>query len=76
MYSYHLQIYNIILRTNYVILNFLLQTDKEVTLLEVGCGVGNFIYPLLEEKTNFFFYACDFSERAVQFVKVCHFKIP
>ncbi|CAH1788855.1 unnamed protein product [Owenia fusiformis] len=44
--------------------------DAEVTtLLEVGCGVGNFIWPLLSEKKNFYFYACDFSPRAVQFVK-------
>ncbi|KAK8747991.1 hypothetical protein OTU49_016260 [Cherax quadricarinatus] len=39
------------------------------TLLEVGCGVGNFLYPLLEEGLNLFIYACDFSPRAVQFVK-------
>lgn len=38
-------------------------------VLEVGCGVGNFIFPLLEEFDNLFFYACDFSKRAVQFVK-------
>ena len=40
-------------------------------LLEVGCGVGNFIYPLLEEDTTnmFFIYACDLSPRAVEFVK-------
>ena len=39
-------------------------------MLEVGCGVGNFIFPLLEEDRNIYFYACDFSPRAVQFVKV------
>ncbi|KAK4881469.1 hypothetical protein RN001_004788 [Aquatica leii] len=38
-------------------------------IFEVGCGVGNFIYPLLEEKLNFFIYACDFSPRAIEFVK-------
>ncbi|XP_022099936.1 methyltransferase-like protein 6 [Acanthaster planci] len=38
-------------------------------LLEVGCGVGNAIYPLLEENRQLFVYACDFSPRAVQFVK-------
>ncbi|XP_065209629.1 tRNA N(3)-methylcytidine methyltransferase METTL6 isoform X3 [Planococcus citri] len=46
--------------------------DKQIkqTLLEVGCGTGNFIYPLLtEEKSSFFIYACDFSPRAVELVK-------
>lgn len=44
------------------------------TLLEVGCGVGNLVFPLLEEQikeesTGFYFYACDFSPRAVDFVR-------
>ncbi|XP_045598764.1 tRNA N(3)-methylcytidine methyltransferase METTL6 [Procambarus clarkii] len=43
--------------------------EKTRSLLEVGCGVGNFLYPLLEERLNLFIYACDFSPRAVQFVK-------
>lgn len=38
-------------------------------LLEIGCGVGNFVFPLIEEKTSYYIYACDFSPRAVQFVK-------
>lgn len=38
-------------------------------MLEVGCGVGNMIYPLIEEKrNNYFIYACDFSPRAIEFV--------
>lgn len=38
--------------------------------LEVGCGVGNLIFPLIEEKrNNFFVYSCDFSHRAIEFVK-------
>ncbi|KAJ1520555.1 hypothetical protein ONE63_003671 [Megalurothrips usitatus] len=44
-------------------------TDERRTLLEVGCGVGNLIYPLIEEGMNFFVYACDLSPRAVDFVK-------
>lgn len=40
-------------------------------MLEVGCGVGNLIFPLIEEKhNNYFIYACDFSPRAVDFVKL------
>lgn len=39
-------------------------------LLEAGCGVGNCIFPLLEDDLSIFVYACDFSPRAVEFVKV------
>lgn len=36
----------------------------------MGCGVGNLIFPLIEEKrNNFFVYSCDFSHRAIEFVK-------
>ena len=45
------------------------ETTKRV-LFEVGCGVGNLFYPLLEEGSQFFVHACDLSPRAVQFVKV------
>lgn len=45
-------------------------TADRKTLLEVGCGAGNFIYPLLlEDTSSFFIYACDFSPRAVELVK-------
>lgn len=39
------------------------------TLFEIGCGVGNFIYPLVEEKLNLSIFACDFSSRAVEIAK-------
>jgi len=39
------------------------------TVFEVGCGVGNFMFPLMSEDPNMNFYACDFSPRAVDFVK-------
>ncbi|ETN58625.1 hypothetical protein AND_009791 [Anopheles darlingi] len=40
------------------------------TLLEIGCGVGNLIFPLIEEgHRNFFIYACDLSPRAVELVR-------
>ncbi|KDR23519.1 methyltransferase-like protein 6 [Zootermopsis nevadensis] len=37
-------------------------------MLEVGCGVGNLIFPLIEE-VKMFVYACDLSPRAIEFVK-------
>ncbi|XP_046643552.1 tRNA N(3)-methylcytidine methyltransferase METTL6-like isoform X1 [Daphnia pulicaria] len=43
--------------------------DTKKILLEIGCGVGNFLFPLLEENANLYIYGCDFSPRAVEFVK-------
>ncbi|XP_014229481.1 methyltransferase-like protein 6 [Trichogramma pretiosum] len=37
---------------------------------EIGCGVGNLIYPLIEENVPFKkMFACDLSPRAIEFVK-------
>lgn len=41
------------------------------TVMQVGCGAGNTIFPLLATFPNIFIYACDFSPRAVDLVKVC-----
>ncbi|XP_011874138.1 PREDICTED: methyltransferase-like protein 6 [Vollenhovia emeryi] len=39
-------------------------------LLEVGCGVGNFIYPLMEDGLKFRkVFACDLSTRAIELLK-------
>lgn len=43
--------------------------SKEPILLEVGCGCGNFIFPMLEEIPQLRVLACDFSPRAIEFVK-------
>lgn len=44
--------------------------EQKVVFLELGCGVGNMIFPLVQEGfSNFYFYACDFSPRAVNFVR-------
>ncbi|XP_050532135.1 tRNA N(3)-methylcytidine methyltransferase METTL6 [Daktulosphaira vitifoliae] len=45
-----------------------LNNDKK-QILEIGCGVGNFIYPLLTDGLNADFYACDFSPRAIECLK-------
>jgi len=44
-------------------------SSERKTMLEVGCGVGNLIFPLVAEKVNYFIHACDFSPRAIEFVK-------
>ncbi|KAK9874918.1 hypothetical protein WA026_005735 [Henosepilachna vigintioctopunctata] len=49
------------------ILNDENNSEKRI-IFEVGCGVGNFIFPLVEENFNFFIYACDLSPRAVSLV--------
>ncbi|CAN8287882.1 unnamed protein product [Cochlearia groenlandica] len=38
-------------------------------ILEVGCGAGNTVFPLIATYPHIFVYACDFSPRAVELVK-------
>lgn len=52
-------------------------------LLEVGCGAGNTIFPLLTTYPNLFVHACDLSTHAISLVKViaqinpgCHHRQP
>ena len=46
------------------------QKEKEdCALLEIGCGVGNTIFPLAEKYPKFKFYGFDISPRAVQIIK-------
>jgi methyltransferase-like protein 6 len=39
-------------------------------VLDVGCGVGNTVFPLLEVNPQLFFWAVDFSPRAISLLKV------
>ncbi|KAJ4839922.1 hypothetical protein Tsubulata_040987 [Turnera subulata] len=39
------------------------------SVLEIGCGAGNTIFPLVASYPDIFFHACDFSPRAVELVK-------
>ncbi|CAM6104464.1 unnamed protein product [Calypogeia fissa] len=43
--------------------------EKRQAILEIGCGTGNTIYPLIETYPQAYVYACDFSPRAVDLVK-------
>eukprot|EP00730_Choanoeca_flexa_P012949 TRINITY_DN4800_c0_g1_i1.p1 TRINITY_DN4800_c0_g1~~TRINITY_DN4800_c0_g1_i1.p1 ORF type:complete len:261 (+),score=43.72 TRINITY_DN4800_c0_g1_i1:152-934(+) len=46
-----------------------LSTEQPSRLLEIGCGVGNTIFPLSQVNPKLFCYACDLSPRAVELVK-------
>lgn len=37
---------------------------------QVGCGAGNTIFPVIASYPDAFVYACDFSPRAIELVKV------
>lgn len=46
------------------------QSGHVKTMLEIGCGVGNLVFPLIEDgHRDYFIYACDLSPRAVDLVK-------
>lgn len=43
--------------------------EERKVVLEVGCGAGNTVFPLIATYPNVFIHACDFSPRAVNLVK-------
>lgn len=48
---------------------FNINPSEHTRLLEVGCSVGNFLFPLLAELPNLFIYACDFSSTAIDLLQ-------
>lgn len=49
---------------------FFADADRPVRILEMGCGAGNSVFPIMKEMKNAFVYACDFSTAAVDLVRV------
>lgn len=48
-----------------------LKDEKSSCMLEVGCGVGNSVFPILSHcsGTNVHVYCCDFSPNAIKILK-------
>ncbi|KAJ1619655.1 S-adenosyl-L-methionine-dependent methyltransferase [Pavlovales sp. CCMP2436] len=47
----------------------LADSSRRRTVIELGCGVGNTVFPMLEANSNLFAFACDFSPKGVEMVK-------
>lgn len=43
--------------------------DLNNTELQIGCGVGNTIFPLIKTNPDVFMYACDYSECAIEIIR-------
>lgn len=47
-----------------------LRDQSQPVLLEVGCGVGNMLWPLLKKTPKLKVHCCDFSQSAIEILKV------
>lgn len=46
-------------------------TNEKKVILELGCGVGNTVFPILQidNSNSLFIFCCDFSDKAIQIIK-------
>ncbi|CAG9321454.1 unnamed protein product [Blepharisma stoltei] len=56
-------------KDRHYLLNEFPELNGEILLLEVGCGVGNAIYPLLEDNQALRAQVCDFSREAINLLR-------
>lgn len=43
--------------------------NPKCVLFELGCGVGNFLFPYLQDNPTAYVFACDLSEKAIEILK-------
>ena len=51
------------------LLKSVLNNDKDVRILEIGCGNGSSVLPILDSYTNITAFAFDFSVEAIESLK-------
>lgn len=56
-------------KDRHYLINEFPELSQPILLLEVGCGVGNAIFPLLEDNQSLRAQVCDFSREAIHILK-------